>query len=187
MMNDEINKALDVLCSGGVVLYPTDTVWGIGCDATNKEAIKRIYDIKKRDDKRSMLVLLSNVNRLSSYIDQVPDLAYDIIELANKPTTIIYSGAKNLAENLIADDGSIGIRITEEEFTSKLCDRFKKPIVSTSANISGHTSPLCFNDISEEIINQVDYAVQLNRDKICNNPSSIIKLGNNNEVKIIRE
>jgi L-threonylcarbamoyladenylate synthase len=187
MIENELNNALDVLRSGGIILYPTDTIWGIGCDATNKEAVQRIYDIKKRDDRKSMLILLSNINRLSSYLDQVPELAYDIIEMTNKPTTIIYSGAKNLAENLIADDGSIGIRITQEEFSAKLCDRFNKPVVSTSANISGDPFPVSFGDISKKIIKLVDYVVQYNQDSRSNKPSSVIKLGNNNEVKVIRE
>lgn len=187
MIEVEIKKSLEILQSGGLILYPTDTIWGIGCDATNPEAVQKVFNIKKRDDSKSMLVLLNNCNRLSSYVDEIPEVAYVIIELANKPTTIIYSKAKNLAENLIADDGSIGIRITQEAFTSKLIDRFKKPIVSTSANISGEKSPSSFSEISQKIIERVDYVVQYKQDVICNKASSIIKLSSDNQVKIIRE
>jgi len=187
MIEEDIIRSIEVLNSGGVILYPTDTIWGIGCDATNPEAVQRVYNIKKRDDKKSMLVLMNNMNRISSYVDQVPDIVFDIIELANKPTTIIYSGARNLAENLIAEDGTIGIRVTKEKFTDKLIERFKKPIVSTSANISGELFPKSFDDISYEIKDQVDYIVEYNRDKVNSTASSIIKIGINNEVKVIRE
>lgn len=187
-MIEDIKAALAVLQKGGVILYPTDTIWGLGCDACNEEAVKRIYDIKNRIDSKSMLVLMENAALLERYVDEVPEIAYDLIELTDKPLTIIYDGAKNLAKNLVAEDGSIGIRLTTEQFSSDLIRRFKRPIVSTSANISGKPSPACFAEISQEIIDSVDYVVQYRQD---NNqkavPSSIIKLGRGGEIKIIRE
>lgn len=176
-LKEEIRKTLGILKNGGVILYPTDTIWGLGCDATNPEAVKRIYDIKKRADNKSMLVLLDDAGKIASYAD-VPDIALDLIEVADKPTTIIYPGAKRLAPNLIAEDGTIGIRITREEFTRSLIFRYNKPIVSTSANISGEPSPHFFGEISEEIKNAVDYIVDYRRnDHKPAAPSSIIKLG----------
>lgn len=186
-MYDDLKKAVEILQNGGVILYPTDTIWGIGCDATNEEAVRRIYDIKKREDSKSMLVLMGNINLLERYVEEVPEIAFDLVELSEKPVTIIYDGAKNLAPNLIAADGSIGIRITSEEFTQKLIQRFKKPIVSTSANISGQASPANFSEVSEEIKQAVDYIVgyrQDDRSKAA--PSSIIKLGSGGLVKVIR-
>lgn len=187
-MHNDLKKALEVLQNGGVILYPTDTIWGIGCDATNEEAVKRIYEIKKRADSKSMLVLMENINSLERYVDEVPDIAYDLIEVTEKPMTIIYSGAKNLAKNLIAENGSIGIRITSEDFTRQLIQRFKKPIVSTSANISGSSSPAFFDEISDEIIGAVDYVVEYRQDDITpKEPSSIIKLGVDGEIEILRK
>lgn len=184
----DLTKALEVLRNGGVILYPTDTVWGIGCDATNAEAVKRIYEIKQREDSKSMLVLMENPNLLNSYIDEVPEIAWDLIEMTDKPLTIIYSGAKNLAPNLIASDGSIGIRITNEAFTQQLIQRLRKPLVSTSANISGQKTPQNFDEITEEIINAVDYVVEYRRDDIKKYaPSSIIKLGRGGQIEIIRK
>ena len=177
-----------MLYKGGIILYPTDTIWGIGCDATNALAVKRIYELKKRADSKSMLVLLENPNRLVSYIEEMPEVAWDLIEFAEKPTTIIYDGAKNLANNLIAEDGSIGIRITTEAFTQNLIQRFKKPIVSTSANISGEPSPQNFSEIAQSIKDNVDYVVKYRQDETKNPaPSSIIKLGSTGLIKIIRE
>lgn len=185
---DDIQQALEVLRSGGVILYPTDTIWGLGCDATNAEAVKRVYEIKQREDSKSMLVLLENPNRIISYVEEAPEVAFDIIEFATKPTTIIYDGAKNLARNLIAEDGSIGIRITDEEFSKNLIKRFRKPVVSTSANISGQPSPKHFGDISEEIKSKVDYiAYYMQEETFTPEPSSIIKLGNSGVVEIIRK
>ncbi len=187
-MQEEIKKALEVLRSGGVILYPTDTIWGIGCDATNEEAVKRVYEIKQREDSKSMLVLLDNPNKLNSYIEEVPEIAWDLVEFTDKPMTIIYPGAKNLAKNLIAPDGTIGIRITEEDFSNNLIFRFRKPIVSTSANISGDPSPKHFADISEEIKNAVDYIVDYRQEETENPaPSSIIKLGLGGEIEILRK
>lgn len=186
-LKEELRNTQEILKNGGVILYPTDTIWGLGCDATNAEAVKRIYEIKKRADYKSMLVLLDDAGKIASYAD-VPDIALDLIEVADKPTTIIYPGAKRLAPNLIADDGTIGIRITKEEFTQSLLYRYNKPIVSTSANISGEPSPHFFDEISEEIKNAADYIVDYRRnDHKPTSPSSIIKLGMGGEIQIIRK
>lgn len=187
-MKADIDKALEVLHKGGIILYPTDTIWGIGCDATNADAVKRIYDLKKRIDNKSMLILLDNAARLNSYVDTIPDVAYDLIDLSDKPLTIIYNGARNLPLNLVDEDGSIGIRITSEIFSKTLCQRLKKPIVSTSANISGEASPGNFSEISDEIKNGVDYVVTFRQEeRQKSSPSGIIKLGPTGEVKIIRQ
>jgi L-threonylcarbamoyladenylate synthase len=186
-MIEDIKAALEVLQNGGVILYPTDTIWGLGCDAANEEAVKRIYAIKNRVNSKSMLVLMENAALLERYVDEVPEIAYDLIELTEKPLTIIYDGARNFAKNLIAEDGSIGIRITGEKFSSELIRRFKRPIVSTSANISGKPSPACFDEIEPEIINAVDYVVKFRQeDNAKAEPSSIMKLGKGGEIKIIR-
>ncbi len=187
-MHEDIKEALEVLKSGGIILYPTDTIWGIGCDATNEEAVKRVYEIKRREDSKSMLVLMENLNLLERYVTEVPEIAYDLIELTEKPMTIIYPNAKNLAKNLLAEDGSVGIRITEENFTRQLIQRFRKPIVSTSANISGEKSPAFFDEISDEIKDAVDYIVEYRQDETSPaTPSSIIQLGIGGEIEIIRK
>jgi L-threonylcarbamoyladenylate synthase len=187
-MKADIDKSIEILNAGGVILYPTDTIWGIGCDATNEKAVEKIYRIKQRCDQKSMLVLLDNPNKIPSYINEMPELAWDLIELSDKPLTIIYPSAKNLAPNLIAPDGSIGIRISNNEFNQKLIQKFKKPLVSTSANISGSSSPLYFDDISQEIIDAVDYVVEWKQDDFTKSlPSSIIKLGITGEIQIIRK
>lgn len=184
---DDIVKAVEVLRSGGIILYPTDTIWGIGCDATNAAAVKRIYEIKQRQDTKSMLVLMENPNLLNSYISEVPEIAWELIEVADTPLTIIYPGAKNLAVNLLANDGSIGIRITNEAFTQQLIQRFRKPVVSTSANISGQKSPQNFAEISEEIKKSVDFIVKFRQDDLSKStPSGIIKLGVGGQVEVIR-
>lgn len=186
--NDDILKAVEVLRSGGIILYPTDTIWGIGCDATNPAAVQQIYEIKQRQDTKSMLVLMENPNLLNSYISEVPEIAWELIEVADSPLTIIYPGAKNLAANLLANDGSIGIRITSEAFTQQMIQRFRKPVVSTSANISGQKSPRNFGEISDEIKKSVDYIVGYRQDDLSHsNPSSIIKLGVGGQIEIIRK
>lgn len=185
---EDIKKALDCLHSGGVLIYPTDTIWGIGCDATNEAAVKRIYELKQREDSKSMLVLLDSDVRLGNYVEDIPEVAFDLIEMSEKPLTIIYDRARNLAKNLIAEDGSIGIRITREIFSKQLIQRFKKPIVSTSANISGNASPKSFNDIDDALLKEVNYVVQYRQNVTSDaQPSGIIKLKQNGEVKIIRE
>ena len=187
-MNDDIKKAVETLQNGGLILYPTDTIWGIGCDATNEEAVRKVFALKQRNDSKSALVLLDKDVKISSYVTKVPEMAWELIELSEKPLTIIYPNAKNLAKNLLAEDNSVGIRITKEEFSKKLCERFKKPIVSTSANISGQPSPQCFGEISEEVKNGVDYVVLFRQEETANPaPSSIIKLEVDGQVKIIRE
>jgi L-threonylcarbamoyladenylate synthase len=187
-MEEEIKKICGVLWEGGVILYPTDTIWGIGCDATNEKAVKRIYEIKKRLDTKSMLVLLDSANKLNFYVNDVPDIAFDLIEVSDKPLTIIYSNAKNIAPNLVAEDGSLGIRITNEEFSNKLCRQFKKPLVSTSANISGQPSPRCFSEINEDIIRSVDYVVNYRRTENATAiPSAIIRVGSGGLIEIIRK
>lgn len=187
-MLDDIENAISTLKSGGIILYPTDTIWGLGCDATNEKAVQRIYEIKQRSDTKSMLVLLNNANELSRYIDAIPEIANDLIDLSVKPLTIIYPAAKNLAKNLIANDGSIGIRIVKDEFCQKLISKFRKPIVSTSANISGEASPANFSEIRETIKSSVGYIVSWKQlDNTRHAPSSIIKLGIRGEVVVIRE
>jgi len=188
VMNEDINYAIEVLNKGGLILYPTDTIWGIGCDATNEEAIRRVYELKKRVDSKAMLVLVDSQVKIDFYIKEVPDTAWDLIELSEKPLTIIYSGARNLASNLLADDGSVGIRVTKEKFSRQLCERFRKAIVSTSANVSGSPSPGCFMEISKEIIEGVDYIVKFRQEEsVYKIPSSIIKLGAGGLVQIIRQ
>ena len=185
---EDLEKACEVMRGGGVVLYPTDTIWGLGCDASNEEAVKRIFRIKQRSDSKSMLVLLDNDAKLSFYVGEVPDQAYDLMDLSEKPITIIYDGARHLAPQLIAEDGSVGIRITKETFSRDLCARMKGAIVSTSANISGQPSPRNFAEVSQEIIAAVDYVVEYRRDDTVQAaPSSIVKLGRGGLVRIIRE
>ena len=186
--NDDLKNALDILNSGGVILYPTDTVWGIGCDATNPEAVKKLYSLKERDISKPMLVLTDNPSRIQNYVNEMPDLAWDLIELSDKPITIIYSGAKNIVPELMSPDGSIAIRVTGELFSQTLCSRFKKPVVSTSANKSGEPTPRTFSEISEEVKAMVDYVVKYRQDETAvSKPSSIIRLGIGGEVEIIRE
>lgn len=187
-MHDDIKKALEVLKTGGIILYPTDTIWGIGCDATNEKAVERIYKIKKREDSKSMLVLMENPALLDRYVTEVPEIAWDLVEIATTPLTVIYPKAKNLAKNLISEDGSIWIRFTKEAFTMQLLQRFRRPLVSTSANISSEKSPAFFDEISDEIKNQVDYIVEYRQnDTTPAQPSGIIKLGVGGQIDIIRK
>lgn len=187
-MNKDIQKTIEVLHSGGLILYPTDTIWGIGCDATNQEAVEKVFKLKGRMNGKPLIILLDNDNKLASYVREIPDVAYQLIEYAEKPLTIIYDGAKNLAENLIAEDGSIGVRVTAHPFCKELLHRFKKPIVSTSANLSGSPSPESFYDISQEIKNGVDYIVNYGQDEINEyKASTIMKLGASGEFRLIRK
>ena len=173
---------------GGVILYPTDTIWGIGCDATNEDAVRRVYEIKQRQDSKAMLVLVDSSVKVDFYVQDVPEVAWDLIDLADKPLTIIYSGARNLAANLLAEDGSVGIRVTNEDFSKRLCQQFRKAVVSTSANISGQPSPRNFSEISEEVKSAVDYIVGYRQEEMSNpKPSSIINLDKGGVIKIIRE
>lgn len=185
---EDLEQALKVMRAGGVILYPTDTIWGIGCDASCEEAVRRIYGIKRREDSKSMLVLVDSTAKLDYYVTEVPDLAYDLIELSDKPLTIIYDGARRMAPQLIAADGSVGIRVTSEEFSRDLCARMRGAVVSTSANISGQPSPVCFGQIDREILDAVDYVVEYRRDDVSQaRPSGIVKLGAGGLVKVIRE
>ena len=173
---------------GGVILYPTDTIWGIGCDATNEDAVRRVYEIKQRQDSKAMLVLVDSSVKVDFYVQDVPEVAWDLIDLADKPLTIIYSGARNLAANLLAEDGSVGIRVTNEDFSKRLCQQFRKAVVSTSANIGGQPSPRNFREIREEVKSAVDYIVGYRQEEMSNpKPSSIIKLDKGGVIKIIRE
>lgn len=184
---DDIKKAIEVMRKGGIILYPTDTVWGIGCDATNAEAVAKVYALKRRDDSKALICLVDSDNRLQRYVRNVPDVAWQLIEAVEKPTTLILDGAVNLAPNLIAEDGSIGIRITREPFSHELCYRFQKAIVSTSANVSGEPAAQNYCDISQEILDGVDYVCESRRQEHKPHaPSSIVKLAADGEVKIIR-
>lgn len=185
-MNEEIKNALQVLKEGGLILYPTDTVWGIGCDAENSEAVNKIYKIKEREDSKALICLVADDRMLKKYIKNIPDVALNIIGISEKPTTIIYDDAQNLASNLISEDGTIAIRIPNDEFCYQLMRKFNGAIVSTSANISGHPTPKSFKEITPAIFKGVDYIVNLQREKICEKASSIIKLSNSGVVKIIR-
>ena len=184
---EDIKQAVEVMRRGGVILYPTDTIWGLGCDSCNAEAVDRIFKIKQRSDSKSMLCLVDCIGRIPGFVDDVPEQAWELAELAETPLTIIYPGAKNLAPNLIAEDGSVGIRITREYFSRELCALFRRPLVSTSANISGSPSPACFADIPESLISQVDYVVEYRREeKEKRTASSIIKFEKNGTFVIIR-
>lgn len=186
-MREAIQKAVEVMNQGGVILYPTDTVWGLGCDATNSEAVKKIYQIKRRADSKAMLCLCDAVGRVDYYFENVPDIAWDLWEVADKPLTLILPRARNVAPELVAADGTMGMRITHEEVSNALCARLKRPVVSTSANISGEPTARCFADISDEIKNAVDYIVPLRQDETHNPaPSGIIMVGDGGLVKVIR-
>ena len=187
-MTKDIEAAVKVLRSGGVILYPTDTVWGIGCDATNAEAVARVYQIKQRDDSKAMICLVDSDARLQRYVRNVPDVAWDLLDLSTKPTTVILDNAVNLAPNLIAEDGSIAMRITQEPFSKQLCYRFQKPLVSTSANISGEPPAQNYCDISQQLLDAVDYVCLSRRQEHKpHTPSSIIKLTSEGIVTIIRK
>ncbi|MCD7973554.1 MAG: threonylcarbamoyl-AMP synthase [Candidatus Azobacteroides sp.] len=187
-MQEDIKESCLVLRSGGIILYPTDTIWGIGCDATNEAAVKKVFDIKRRTDTKAMLVLVDQPGKIQNYVNEMPEIAWDLIEMSEKPLTIIYDEARNLASNLIGKDNSIGIRVTKESFSKKLCETFRKPIVSTSANVSGKKPPENFSEIEKEIKSAVDYIVSFRKDeKINPKPSAIIKLAANGTVQIIRE
>jgi len=182
-----IDQALQVLNKGGVILYPTDTVWGLGCDATNSAAVRRIYEIKRRADSKAMLSLTDAVGRVDFYFDRVPEIAWDLWEVADKPLTLILPRARNVAPELIADDGTMGMRITHEEVSQTLCARLRRPLVSTSANISGEPTAHCFAEISEEIKQAVDYIVPLRQNETENPaPSGIIKVGDGGLITVIR-
>ena len=186
-MKTEVHNAFEVIKNGGIILYPTDTVWGIGCDATNEEAVKKIYALKQREETKSMIVLLNGERMMYNVFKEIPEVAWQILDYAEKPTTLILDKPKNVAKNLIAEDNSLAVRMVKEPFCYKLMERMKKPLVSTSANISGMFTPKSFKEISPEIIKGVDYVVNLHHDKICDKPSTIIKLTLDSQVKVIRK
>lgn len=183
----DLRQAVDILRNGGVILYPTDTVWGLGCDATNPDAVAKIYEIKHRTESKSLILLVDSVAKVVNYVCDFPDIAYDLLDVADRPTTIIYDKAKNLPDNLVAQDGSIAIRVTDEDFSKALCAAAHVPLVSTSANVSGQPTPLNFTEISDEIKDAVDYIVRYRQDDFSKSqPSSIIRLGSSGQVKILR-
>lgn len=185
--DDDLRQAVKTLRGGGVILYPTDTVWGVGCDATNADAVARVYAIKRREEGKSMLVLVDSADRASTYAGGIPDVAFSMMDLATAPLTLILDGAKNLAPNLIGPDGTIGLRVTAERFSRDLCYRLGRPVVSTSANVSGRPAAAIFDDVDPEIVAAVDYAVRYRRDDRSKaRPSSIVKIGADGQVKIIR-
>ncbi|MEY4602911.1 MAG: hypothetical protein RIT43_203 [Bacteroidota bacterium] len=184
---EEIKNAVEVLRKGGIILYPTDTIWGIGCDATNETAVQKILDIKGRVSDKGLIVLLDVAGRLETYVKEVPNNAWDLIEFSEKPLTIIYDHAQRLAESVKASDGSIGIRVTKDDFCKKLVEQLKKPIVSTSANLSGRPFPNCYDDIEPEVLNGVDYIVNLRRkEKMSTPPSNVVRLKNDGQIIFLR-
>ncbi|MBC9796036.1 L-threonylcarbamoyladenylate synthase [Sinomicrobium weinanense] len=186
-MIEEINNTIPILKEGGLLLYPTDTVWGIGCDATNADAVAKVYQLKRRPDAKALICLVSDVAMLERYIPEIADVTYDIIDLATKPTTIVYDNPAGIAKNLVAEDNTLAIRVASDEFCRKLIRKFGKPLVSTSANISGMPTPQSYKEISDEILKGVDYIVNLHRDKKGGQPSSIIRISKNGVVKVIRK
>lgn len=187
MLKDEIKKTLEVLKAGGIILYPTDTIWGLGCDATNEQAVQKILALKNRPPAKSLIILLDNDNKLQSYVNEIPDVAYELIEYAENPLTIIFSNAKNLAPSVINADGSVGIRIVKHDFCTELVQRFRKPIVSTSANLSGQPSPRFYDELDPEILSGVDYVVDFEQEKrTISKPSTIVKLGASGQFEFLR-
>lgn len=183
---EDIDKAVETLRNGGIILYPTDTVWGIGCDAANSDAVKKVFSLKRRADAKAMLMLVGSDAQLQQYVANVPDIAWQLIDAAVHPLTIIYDTPRNIAPELLAEDKSAGFRITSEPFSKALCQRLKRPLVSTSANISGSPAPRCFDQIQEEIVRGVDYVVVYGRECRESIPSNIIKVKDNSEIKVIR-
>ncbi|MFI3262636.1 MAG: L-threonylcarbamoyladenylate synthase [Rikenellaceae bacterium] len=187
-LKEQVFKACEVLKAGGLILYPTDTVWGIGCDATNADAVAKVYELKKSADKKSMIVLIENTDRVALSVDGAPSVAWDLIDMSDKPLTLILEGAKGVASNLVPEEGTLGVRVPNHEFCKRLLHRFMKPIVSTSANISGEATPLKFTEISKEIKNGVDMIIDTDMEGVMTRkPSSIISLGRGGEIKILRD
>ncbi|HEY8781029.1 MAG TPA: L-threonylcarbamoyladenylate synthase [Mucilaginibacter sp.] len=187
MFKDEVAKALKIIQEGGTILYPTDTIWGIGCDATNTEAVQKIYKLKQRDEAKGMIILLDTENKLESYINEMNPLAYDLLEYAENPLTLIMPGAKNISPALIGADGSVGIRISKHPFCQQLIQRLRKPLVSTSANVSGEPSPQYFAQIAPEIIDGVDYVVDIEQHNMeIKKPSTIMRLAPDGKFEFIR-
>ncbi len=186
-MENEINKAIEVLKNGGVILYPTDTIWGLGCDPNNEKALQKIIDIKQRSSDKHFIILVDSERLLQRYVKVIPEVCFDLIDYAVKPLTIVYPKGKNVSKQVLADDGSIGIRIVKNEFCKKLIQKYKSGITSTSPNKSGEPTPVKFEDIDENIKKQIDYIVNLPSEKTGNAPSQIIKIGEKSEVTILRK
>ncbi|CAM3433693.1 L-threonylcarbamoyladenylate synthase [Aequorivita lipolytica] len=186
-MKIEVENCLNILKKGGLILYPTDTVWGIGCDATNPDAVDKVFKLKQRSDEKSLICLVHDFRMLNEYVENVPEVAYDILKYAKKPTSIIYDDPIRVAENIIAEDNSLAIRVTKDEFCKKLIQKFRRPLVSTSANISGEKTPQSYAEIDPLILEGVDYVVNLHHQKKSGKPSAIIKLKNDGSVKVIRQ
>lgn len=186
-MQEAIQDCIQTLKRGGIILYPTDTVWGLGCDATNADAVDKLYELKKRAESKAMICIVPNFKMLQQYVEEVPEMAYDILKYSTKPTTIVYPNAIRVAENIIAEDGSLGIRVIRSTFASNLLKKFKKPIASTSANISGEPTPTTFKEISEEVKSKVDYIVPLQFEDKKAPPSTVIKLDLDGKVQILRK
>lgn len=184
---DDLRHAIDTLRRGGIIIYPTDTIWGIGCDATNPEAVSRVYALKQREDSKALITLVSDIAMLERYVDTVPDVAYQLLDAADSPLTVIYDRGVRLAPNLLASDGSVGIRIPSDDYASRLCRMLRRPIVSTSANISGHPAPASFSEIDPILLQAADYVAHHRRnDPTPHRASSIIKLSSNGQIHIIR-
>ena len=185
---EDIQQAVDTMRHGGIILYPTDTVWGIGCDARNEEAVRRVFQLKRRDDSKALICLVDSANRMQQYSRSIPDVAWDLIEFAEKPLTIIIDNAVNLAPNLIAADGSVAIRVTKEKISRELCYRFQRAVVSTSANLSGQPAPRNFMEIAPEIIQGVDYVMKAHQNDVTKGkPSQIVKLTKDGQITFIRK
>ena len=182
----DLLKVIDILNNKKTVLYPTDTVWGLGCDATDETAVKKIYALKNREETKSLIILVDSITMLEQYVEEIPQKVMEILQNATKPTTIIYNNPKNLAKNTIAQDNTIAIRIPQDDFCKQLIKEFGKPIVSTSANVSGEPTPKCFSEISKAILNNVDYVVNLQQDKVAEKSSTILKI-EGDDVIVIRE
>lgn len=187
LFEEDLEKALETMRKGGIILYPTDTIWGIGCDSRNPDAVKKIYALKKRSDEKAMLVLVDSIETLEKTVEQIPEVAFELLEAATTPLTVIYDSPNGIAENLVGKDNTLGIRITNEKFSKELCRRLGAPLVSTSANISGTSSAKNFPEIQEEIKKGVDYIVKYRQDDIKDaTPSHIIKLSSDGQFKILR-
>jgi L-threonylcarbamoyladenylate synthase len=186
-INQEVHQAFEIIQQGGIILYPTDTIWGIGCDATNPEAIAKIYKLKKREKNKSLICLVNGEKMMYQIFKDIPEVAWQILDLTDRPTTLILDNPRNVAASIIADDNSLGIRMVKEPFCYKLMERMKKPLIATSANVSGMFSPKSFKEIAPEIINGVDYVVNLHREKVCDKSSAILKLTHDAKVTIIRK
>jgi L-threonylcarbamoyladenylate synthase len=186
-MRDEIEKSLEVLREGGILIYPTDTIWGIGCDATSVESVRRIYEIKRRSESKSLVMLVDGWEMLSEYVSKIPSGTREFLRAAEKPTTVIYQDPRGLASNVVATDNTVAIRLVQNEFCRELIRAFGKPIVSTSANFSGSAPPTCFEDIDKELLTKADYIVNLSRNEIQKSASQIVKFDKDGQITYIRK